>query len=73
MSTAKLPLLLLLLLLLFLLLFLLLHFSFDSSSVTLVSGLLMFLLFVSELSFYLSTEVRDLLITEYFILSYLWL
>ena len=64
MSPEKLPL---------LLLFLFLHFSLDSSSVTLVSGLLMFLLFVSELSFYLSTEVRDLLMTEYFILSYLWL
>lgn len=61
------------LLLLLLFLFLFLHFSFDSSSVTLVSGLLMFLLFVSELSFYLSTEVRDLLMKEYFILSYLWL
>lgn len=32
--------------------------SIDSFAVTLVSGLLMFLLFVSELSFYLTTEVR---------------
>jgi len=34
-------------------------FSFVFFTVTIVSGLLMFLLFVSELSFYLSTEVSQ--------------